>query len=193
MLMNILFLVFVTLSCNVCNILVYAQPDGWKMTDRFYGFRYEIFGKVTDHSILEGIQIKANSMGCFGWVQVGGSSNIVGEARCSKAKGKVFQDWLENMPDVTRFERLVSLCYQEPICRCINFKTYTIFTHNSQVYTDTKIRLHFSHFKILDVERDTCFLDKPHQCSDITAGADTKWKIDNNGEVVKDNTDDRNF
>ena len=36
----------------------------------------------------------------------------------------------------------------------------------SQVYSDTKIRLHFSHFKILD---PVCFLDKPHQCPDLAA------------------------
>lgn len=94
------------LLCSI--VVVQSQPDGWKMTDRFYGFRYEIFGKVTDQSVLDGIQTKANSMGCFGWVQVGKSNNIVGEARCAKGKGKVFQDWLEKMPDVTRFERLVS-------------------------------------------------------------------------------------
>jgi hypothetical protein len=38
-----------------------------------------------------------------------------------------------------------------------------------KVYDDTKIRLHFSHFKILEKERETCFLDKPHQCPDYAA------------------------
>ena len=47
-------------------------------------------------------------MGCFGWVQLGTNSNIVGEARCAKGKGKVFQDWLETLPNVSRFEKLVS-------------------------------------------------------------------------------------
>jgi len=37
------------------------------------------------------------------------------------------------------------------------------------VYSDTKIRLHFSHFKILEPSRETCFLDTPHQCADIKA------------------------
>ena len=36
-------------------------------------------------------------------------------------------------------------------------------------YQDTKILLHFSHFKILDRERDTCFPDAPHQCDDVEA------------------------
>ena len=87
--------------------VVAAQPDGWKMVDRFYGFRYEAFGKMFDNTLLESIQTKANSMGCFGWVQVGQKSNIVGEARCSKSKGKVFQEWLEKLPEVSHFESLV--------------------------------------------------------------------------------------
>ncbi len=44
-----------------------------------------------------------------------------------------------------------------------------VWKHFSQVYSDTKIRLHFSHFKILDPARETCFLDKPHQCPDLAA------------------------
>jgi len=58
-----------------------------------------------------------------------------------------------------------------------------------QVYSDTKIRLHFSHFKILDAERDTCFLDKPHQCSDITGSADSNWRVDGSGEASRDSSD----
>ena len=97
--------------CFLCFALyIKAQPDGWKMTDRFYGFRYQISGseKISEQANLENIQTKANSMGCFGWVQVNKGSSIVGEARCSKGKGKVFQDWLEQLPEGTRFEKLVS-------------------------------------------------------------------------------------
>ena len=32
-------------------------------------------------------------------------------------------------------------------------------------YENTKIKLHFSHFKILPDERETCFRDAPHQCA----------------------------
>lgn len=48
-----------------------------------------------------------------------------------------------------------------------------------QVYEDTKIRLHFSAFKILPADRETCFIDAPHQCREYTkahsatAGAST--------------------
>jgi hypothetical protein len=51
----------------------------------------------------------------------------------------------------------------------------------AQVYSDTKIRLHFSHFKILDSARETCFLDKPHQCPDMRASS--KWDVGATGEA----------
>ena len=34
------------------------------------------------------------------------------------------------------------------------------------VYADTKIRLHFTYFKVLDPDRNTCFLQAPHKCAD---------------------------
>lgn len=40
------------------------------------------------------------------------------------------------------------------------------------MYEDTKIRLHFSHFKILPPSRSTCFVDSPHQCPDLKDDAD---------------------
>lgn len=60
--------------------------------------------------MLETIQAKATTLGCFGWVQHGKELNLVGEGRCAKGKGKVFQDWLETQPNLTRFEKLVSFC-----------------------------------------------------------------------------------
>jgi hypothetical protein len=33
-----------------------------------------------------------------------------------------------------------------------------------RTYADTKIALHFSHFKVLDSSRVTCFTDEPHKC-----------------------------
>ncbi len=36
-------------------------------------------------------------------------------------------------------------------------------------YPDTKIKLHFSHFKILDHARKTCFREPPHQCPEYAA------------------------
>lgn len=34
-------------------------------------------------------------------------------------------------------------------------------------YPDTIIRLHFSHFKIVSPERNTCFRDEPHKCDHL--------------------------
>ena len=39
------------------------------------------------------------------------------------------------------------------------------------LYEDTKIKLHFSHFKILEDGRETCFRDAPHQCPEFAAAA----------------------
>ena len=39
------------------------------------------------------------------------------------------------------------------------------------MYADTKIRLHFAYFKVVESSRDTCFLDPPHQCTDINKSA----------------------
>ena len=124
------------LYCTICAI-VFSQPPGWRMVDRFYGFRYELQGAKLSNSIATQIQAKADELGCFGWVQPKGGM-FVGEVRCNKAKGPVMQQWLQESSGAD----------------IANFK----------VYEDTKIRLHFSHFKILEEGRDTCFLDPPHQC-----------------------------
>ena len=37
-------------------------------------------------------------------------------------------------------------------------------------YEDTKIKLHFSHFKICEDDRETCFREPPHQCEWFAEG-----------------------
>ena len=64
----------------------------------------------------------------------------VGEVRCMKKAGGKFKEWLE---------------------------TYDDSSKQIMVYADTKIRLHFTYFKVLDEERSTCFLDAPHRCDDL--------------------------
>ena len=118
---------------------VVTQSTGWRMIDRFYGFRFEIEGpRVINVGFETTIQQKADELGCFGWVQESRSKSIVGEARCSKSNGPKFEDWMKSDHD--------------------GAKTAI------KVYDDTKIRLHFAYFKILDKTRDTCFLDPPHMC-----------------------------
>lgn len=108
-------------------ILILCQTDGWRMVDRFYGFRYEITGNVIDIGLEKIIQSKADELACFGWVQKSKYKNaLVGEVRCPKARGPVFADWLSKPNEIQVDDK------------------------NILIYEDTKIRLHFSHFKILD-------------------------------------------
>lgn len=138
---------------------VSSQPDGWKMTDRFYGFRYELSSSSFSSNFEATIQQRADEVGCFGWIQNTPESKKVGEVRCSKDQGPKFASWL------------TSEAQQSPK---VNGEI--------KVYPDTKIRLHFSHFKILEEKRDTCFSDPPHQCKDFSApaSAETAGK---NGEL----------
>ena len=110
------------------------------MIDRFYGFRYSLNANA---AVMDKVLSLADKLGCFGWIQNVQDDVFVGEARCAKERGILFEKEIkalhEGMPT--------------------NFAV--------KVYADTKIRLHFSLFKVLDRERDTCFLDEPHKCSDV--------------------------
>lgn len=56
-----------------------AQPDDWKMTDRFLGFRYELYGNVINTNLETSIQNQADELGCFGWVQKTIRDTLVGK------------------------------------------------------------------------------------------------------------------
>ena len=128
--------------CAACFALTAAQPEGWKMTDRFYGFRYEVFGKVQGVNFRKSAQEEAETLGCFGWTQNTVQGTVVGEARCSKRTGPMFEKWLGKGPESATVEKA-----------------------DLKVYEDTKIRFHFSHFRILEDGRSTCFEESPHQCA----------------------------
>ena len=141
---------FIVLNTSFFSPLALGQPpNGWKMTDRFTGFRFEMIGKVQNVGMLFAIQKKADTLGCFGWVQNSflQTKSIVGEARCNKVAADIMKQWL-NTADGHPEESLVEN---------IEIKDYE----------DSKIKLHFSHFKILDDERETCFFDRPHQCPEF--------------------------
>merc|ERR1712227_610805 len=125
------------------------------MKDRFDGFRYEIYGNLPtankDESIEQDVNEnvanyhnkileKAQELGCFGWIQFSPSGSHVGEGRCKKHRTQAFKNFL--------------------------LSTQNINASNSLVldYEDTKIRLHFSSFKILPENRQTCFREVPHAC-----------------------------
>jgi hypothetical protein len=103
---------FVALILIICILYavtdVHGQPEGWKMTDRFYGFRYEISFSEWDSSVLQKIIEEADDLACFGWVQESPSHTIVGEARCTKARGPIFEERFRKISSkVSNFERLV--------------------------------------------------------------------------------------
>lgn len=120
-------------------------PPGWRMVDRFYAFRFEIHGIVQGVWFRKSTQEKADELACFGWVQNTKSNTVVGEARCGKRMGPKFQEWLNHGPT-----------------------SATVTRANIKVYEDTKIKLHFSDFAILNDDRKTCFQDDgPHSCAAI--------------------------
>ena len=141
-------------------IFIECQPPGWRMIDRFYGFRYELFGEnIISNDLAIAVQKQADNLGCFGWIQPSKKGTFVGEARCTKSQGPKFQSWLEK---------------EIPNTIISNMEVH--------VYDDTKIRLHFAYFKIIEESRDTCFLNPPHQCSEFT----TSSQQSNQGEFKKD-------
>lgn len=134
---------------------------GWRMVDRFAGFRYEVTGRVHDVGFHEETQKKADDLGCFGWIQDSARGTLVGEARCAKAVAPYFKEWLRSGPDEARVA--------------------DVAVHD---YPDTKIKLHFSHFKILTPDRKTCFPTPPHQCDEgTTRPSTTEASIDARAEL----------
>ena len=93
----------------------------------------------------------AEELGCFGWAQNTARNTVVGEVRCAKVLAPQMKDWLEKGPSSSRVDKVI-------------FKDYE----------NTKIKLHFSHFKILPDERETCFRDPPHQCVEFQGGDQSK-------------------
>lgn len=127
--------------------LEYADaPLGWRMVDRFDGFRYEV--PSASEAVAAAVVAKADELFCFGWVQATDRGTHVGEARCSKTAGKAMRAALKG---------------QAPPGAGAATELYT--------YEDTKIKLHFSHFKTLEASRATCFREPPHQCPEFADAA----------------------
>lgn len=125
----------------------------WAMADRFHGFRFHLTGKVDlGTGFQEEAQNRAHELGCFGWIQYSGE-DLVGEGRCPKSRGPMFEEWLQRGSVLARVNDI-----------------------DIHVYEDTKIRFHFSHFRILDIDRDTCFEEPPHQCKSNKAPPDATRK-----------------
>ena len=166
------------LTCCImqCNSSAYNnQKHGWRMVDRFSGIRFEIHlknnSKATDTGIdtdtatntdalttimKQAIRRKADQLACFGWVQDSPTNRtLVGEARCNKNMGFHFKRFLQGDDDGGDDDSHDHASFD-------TFIDHVIIKD----YEDTMIKLHFSHFKILDSRRETCFRDHPHMCKD---------------------------
>lgn len=98
----------------------------------------------------------ADERACFGWVQESlKEMTLVGEVRCNKLKGEEMKQYLESKLEME--SKLSSIGVG---------KNSTIYRVNTKIYPDTRIILHFSHFKVLDNRRHTCFRDEPHKCEE---------------------------
>ena len=149
--MLVLVLLLLIVAQTACQQqAAFAGPPGWRMVDRFYGFRYEVKGDALQSSdFMTAVAKHAEELGCFGWIQLSPSGSMVGEARCNVNRGPLLETFLsEGVPEAK------------------------VQGAEVKVYKDTKIRLHFSTFKVLPADRDTCFLDTPHQCASHTGDGD---------------------
>eukprot|EP00621_Florenciella_sp_RCC1693_P008662 CAMPEP_0182528628 /NCGR_PEP_ID=MMETSP1323-20130603/4635_1 /TAXON_ID=236787 /ORGANISM="Florenciella parvula, Strain RCC1693" /LENGTH=168 /DNA_ID=CAMNT_0024737763 /DNA_START=32 /DNA_END=538 /DNA_ORIENTATION=+ len=124
--------------------VAFDGPPGWRMVDRFAGFRYEVMGNVIGVGFRQATSEKATQLGCFGWAQNTERGTVVGEVRCAKSVAPAMKEWLAAGPPKSRVDEVTVKDYE-----------------------NTKIKLHFSHFKILPDERQTCFRDPPHQCAEF--------------------------
>lgn len=122
--------------------VAFDGPPGWRMVDRFAGFRFELKGNVIGVGMRQSMAETAEELGCFGWVQNTARRTVVGEVRCAKTIAPQMKEWMIHGPEGAQVDSL-----------------------DIKDYENTKIKLHFSHFKILPDNRETCFRDKPHQCA----------------------------
>ena len=105
----------VLLLLLVVTCVLEAQPDGWAMTDRFYGFRYEMIVNDAEKDVdsankyIEMIQMEADRRNCFGWVQRPNKLRIVGEVRCAKPKGEDIVQWFRDNYEEGRPSEYVSI------------------------------------------------------------------------------------
>lgn len=127
-----------------------ATAPGWKMTDRFAGFRFELHGSFEVASFMKDIVDKADALAGFGWIQYDKAhERIGGEFRGNKRTGPQMQKWLKKGPGAADYQAT----FHE--------------------YIDTKIRYHFSHFKVVDEDREMCFESAPYGCAVAAAGDDS--------------------
>ena len=123
-----------------------SAPLGWRMVDRFDGFRFELWGAVQGVGLRAAVQAVADELACFGWVQHSPRGSLVGEARCAKTRGPPFRAWLEHAATGgggagADGDASGGISARPPPAARVDRAEFAI-------YADTKIKLHFSHFKV---------------------------------------------
>ena len=152
------FIIYESAWAREPEIDIAEAPEGWRMVDRFHGFRYELTGVFNDPLLsMKVIRDEADKYFCFGWVQNPLTTKIVGEARCNKKFGPELESFILSAGRLALLE--------ESGIR-------TVEGVASHVYADTKIRFHFTNFRILDKDYDTCFDENPHACSEMRNRSD---------------------
>jgi hypothetical protein len=116
---------------------------GWRMVDRFSAFRFEVAGAFRRPRMVKAIVDKADELSVFGWVQVPQrTGTVVGEVRGTIATARAMEAHLRALAGP---EGAATLAVRP--------------------YADTRIRLLFSTFRVLDPSRMTCFEEAPHACT----------------------------
>ena len=117
-------------------------------TDRFTALRFSCPGAYDARAFALAVRDRADALSAFGWVQVsrGGAGPVVGEFRGALSAGPAFEALLAAGPPGAG-----RAC-------------------DTRRYPGALIRLHFADFKLLTEDRDTCFEDEPHKCTEGEGG-----------------------
>ena len=116
----------------------------------YRGFRFECYPPVgSAHFLAVSVRDLADEASAFGWVQVTSGARVVGEFRGASMVAAAFED---GMAAAAAAAGAAAPCA-------------------TRVYADALISLHFSDFKILTDDRETCFAEPPHACSGAGAGS----------------------
>jgi len=84
-------------SFLVATVRAEGIMPGWKMTDRFSGFRYECILRsgASKEDFVMAVRDEADALSGFGWVQIAReTSNVVGEFRGNRLTGGMMQRFL---------------------------------------------------------------------------------------------------
>jgi hypothetical protein len=116
----------------------------------YRGFRFECSPSAgSAHVLAVSVRDLADEASAFGWVQVTRGARVVGEFRGAATVAPSFE---AGMAAAAAAAGAAAPCA-------------------TREYADTLISLHFSDFKILTDDRETCFAEPPHACGAGRAGA----------------------